>query len=388
MQLDGKIVHISGSSSEKTETRLIQYGHELVRSLVKKLLGYGARFLIQVGKDDFKMEDNYSIPIIFDWTVMSEIDAYIKKNGLDFKNSSRKPIITMVKQDFTHAIPTSRRDLWESLMEKGAVQIEFLEEGWSSGAVRRIIMSELGDILIILSGGEGVEHLAEEYNRQYKPIIPLDIDLGSSKGDGSGGAPKLFRRMLIKYDSFFSLENPASAGELFLNIKTDNGVKPIEEVSKGIVKLIDNIKPPMAFYARLLSKDEPEYTNVENFFRKVVDPLMRENGYSIKEMGKQDSNDAWMNVEIFNSLHKAAVVVVDLTGLRANCLVELGYALGRPSKVILTAKKGTKLPFDTEMYECCFWDSDDPIELTQQRLKDYLERNFNRPPVVRNKDAL
>ena len=388
LRIDGKIVHISGSASDRTESMLIEYGHELIRSLVNKFLRKGARFLIQVGKEDHKIMNGSNVPLIFDWTVMSEINSYIIENGLDFKNCSRKPIITVAKQDFMNSIPPIRLDLWRSLMEMEALQIEFLEEGWSSGAIRRIRMSELGDILIIVSGGEGVEHLAEEYNRRFKPIIPLDLELGSSKEDGSGGGSKLFKKMLAKCDSFISLEKPASAGGLFLNIKTDNGVRSIEEVTEGITKLIDNITPPIAFYARLLSTVEAEYMEVENFFREVVDPLMKENGYSIKEMGIQRSDDAWMNVEIFESLHKAAIIVVDLTGLRPNCFIELGYALGRPSKVILTAKKGTILPFDTKMYECCFWDPEKPRELTAKKLKDYFERNFNRPPVVRIKDAL
>lgn len=273
-------------------------------------------------------------------------------------------------------------------MEREALQIYFLKGGWSSGAVRRIRMSELGDILIILSGGEGVEHLAEEYNRRFKPIIPLDLDLGSSKGDGSGGGAKLLRKMLEKCEPFVSLEKTVSAGELLLNIRTNNGERSTEEVSEGIANLIDKLTPPIAFYARLLSKDEANYDEVESFFREFVDPLMEENGYSIKEMGTQESRAAWMNVEIFESLHKAAIVVVDLTGLRPNCLIELGYALGRPSKVILTAKKGTKLSFDAEMYECCFWDPTMPKELTARKLRDYFERNLNRPPVVRYWDAL
>jgi hypothetical protein len=388
LKLDGKIVHISGSASVNTESKLIEYGHGLIRSMVNKLLRRGARFLIQVGKEDHKTTNGSDVPLIFDWTVMSEINNYIIENGQEFKNCSRKPIVTVVKQDFITSIPPVKLNLWRSLMERGALQIEFLEEGWSSGAIRRIRMSELGDILIIISGGEGVEHLAEEYNRQFKPIIPLDLDLGSSKGDGNGGGSKLFKKMLARYDSFISLEKPISAGELFLNIKTDNGVRPFKDVTEGITKLIDNITPPMAFYVRLLSTYEAEYKEVENFFRQVVDPLMKENGYSIKEMGIQKPNDAWMNVEIFENLHKAALVVVDLTGLRPNCLIELGYALGRPSKVILTAKKDTILPFDAKMYECCFWDTKEQIELTAKKLKDYFERNFNRPSVIRYKDVL
>lgn len=388
MILDEKVIHIAGSASERTEPSLIQYGHDLIRGLVNSLLRRGVRFLIQIGKEDYKRIDGTEIPIIFDWTVLSETYNYILLNRLDFTSTTKKPIITLVKQDFLESLPARRRVLWDSMVSAGAIQLEFMAEGWSSGAVRRIRMAELGDLLIILSGGEGAEHLAQQYNQLYKPIIPLDLNLGSSKGDGSGGGAKLFSRMLLRHDPFLNLSIPALAGELFLSIKTENGKNSVERVTKGILRLIENITPPIAFYVRMLAKDETDYNDVENYFRKVVDPIILKKGYSIKEMGTQVSSSPWINVEIFESLHKASVVVADLTGLRLNCLIELGYALGHSTKVILTAKKGTKLPLDTAMYECLFWDPMDKNEVKISSFQYYLERNLNRPPIIRNRDAL
>jgi hypothetical protein len=53
---------------------------------------------------------------------------------------------------------------------------------------------------------------------------------------------------------------------------------------------------------------------------------------------------AFMNVEIFAGLHRGGLVVVDLTGVRPNCTMELGYALGRRRRYVISAEKGTKLP--------------------------------------------
>jgi nucleoside 2-deoxyribosyltransferase len=58
-------------------------------------------------------------------------------------------------------------------------------------------------------------------------------------------------------------------------------------------------------------------------------------------MGIADSTNAWMDVQIFEMIHNAGVVVVDLTGVRPNCFTEMGYAFGRARKVIVTAKEGT-----------------------------------------------
>jgi hypothetical protein len=388
MKLSGRISHIAGSASNATESSLIDYGHNVIKSLVRNLLREGGKFLVQVGKEPAKIESGRHIPLIFDWTILAVIYEYLRSNKLDFTSKKEKPIITVVKQDFEDSIPENRRNLWEGLRKREAVQIEFLEEGWSSGAVRRIRMSEYGDLLIILSGGEGVEHLAEEYNRHSKPIIPLDLNLGANKNDGSGGAPRLFSKMLRDYKPFLTLENTTSAGELFLGIKTNNGSAPFDVVANGILALIRNIVPPIVFYVRLMANDARDYTAVEYYFRHVVSPFFKGKGFSIKEIGVQETSDAWMNVEIFESLHRAAIVVVDLTGLRPNCLIELGYAFGRPSKIILTAKKDYKLPFDTKMYECLFWDPSEDANFSTSRLGEYYERNINRPPIVRTKDLI
>lgn len=388
MKLSGRIIHIAGSASDATESSLIEYGHDFIKSLVYDLLKEGGRILIQVGKEPSKNESGVYVPLVFDWTVLAVIYEYLSNNEMDFTSKKEKPIITVVKQNFEESIPGNRRDLWKGLKEKGAVQIEFLEEGWSSGAVRRIRMSEYGDILIILSGGEGVEHLAEEYNRHNKPIIPLDLYLGANKNDGSGGASKLFSRMLHDFKPFFTLENPTLAGELFLRMKTKNGSTPFDTVVDGVLALIRNIIPPTVFYVRLMGKDVGDYGVVENYFRKVVDPFFKGKGYSVKEMGVQEASNSWMNVDIFESLHRAAIVVVDLTGLRPNCLIELGYALGRPLKIILSAKKDCDLPFDIEMYECLFWDPFEDANVSTFKLSKYYERNINRPPIVRAKDLI
>lgn len=387
MRINGKIVQIAGSASKEKSYNQICYGHELVKELVNNLLKKNTRFLVQVGKEEYKEWQKEFISLTFDWTIISVVNEYIEKNEYNF-NPNEKPLLTVAKQDITVNLPKKRKSLWKSITGKEAIQIEFIEDGWASGALRRIRTAELGDMLIILSGGEGVEHLAVEYNRRYKPIIPFDLDLGSSKGDGSGGASKLYTKMLSNYKPFISLEDPSNAGKLFLNINTGMGKRNPREVTDGIMSLIENISPPIAFYVRLLDEKHEKYNNVEFYFRNIVDKLIIEKGYSIKEMGKGKSTNSWMNVEIFDYLNKAAIVIVDLTGLRLNCLMELGYALGLNSKVIVTAQMGTKLPFDIKMYECLFWDTSEDIQSSISKLRNYMERNLNRAPIVRKRDDL
>jgi hypothetical protein len=59
--------------------------------------------------------------------------------------------------------------------------------------------------------------------------------------------------------------------------------------------------------------------------------------------------------EIFNVLDRASLVVADLTGMRTNCLMELGYALGRRRRFVISAHEGTHLGFDHDKLPTYFW---------------------------------
>ena len=90
---------------------------------------------------------------------------------------------------------------------------------------------------------------------------------------------------------------------------------------------------------------------------------------------------------IFDSLHHSSVALVDLTGLRPNCFMELGYALGNRQRVIVAARDDTKISFDAFALEAFQWkDGEDPTHQLD-RFRTHWERNINMPKLVRPKEA-
>lgn len=388
MQIQGCRIHIAGSSSPDISPELLRYGHVLIESLVQILAEKGAAFLVGVGKEPRLEGKSEALPIIFDWTLISTIYNCLKSGIATLPNWQGKVLITVATQKTTKQIPEDRREIWQELLTRGAVQLEYIEPGWASGAIRRTRLAELGDVLILLSGGEGVEHLAREYALKGKPVLPIDLALGSSTADGTGGASRLASEMLSHPDRFFSLSQPSEAGTLLTKMATQGARSPAQKVAQAIIDLIEAIEPPTAFYIRLLAQDHSEYPEVKRFFRNVVDPLIHELGYTTKEMGLSDTTHPWMNAQIFDSLHNCTVAVADLTALRSDCLIELGYALGRSRRIILTAKKGIVLPFDSKMLECYFWEDSIADEVRLKQLREYWHRNINRPPLVKPREIL
>ena len=132
----------------------------------------------------------------------------------------------------------------------------------------------------------------------------------------------------------------------------------------------------------MLDTDDPDHVPVERFFRDVVNHVVSEREYMMLEMGRGKPEAAFMNVEIFAALHRASLVIVDLTGMRPNCTMELGYALGRRRRVVISAKAGTKLIFDADKLPTYFWEDTGPVDERRTAYRNWLDQYSELPPIV------
>ncbi len=387
MDLRGRRVHIAGSAQPDSDEGKLNYIHSLVRELVTALASEGATFVVPFGKEPLLKDREDGPSIIFDWTIAEAVLDALKADKAQASGPNGRLIATLATTKTDAHIPPSRRATYDALRARDAVHFEFMEPGWTAGASRRRRLAQLGDVLIGISGGEGVEHLALEYSSRGKPVIPLDIQVGASQRDGSGGAARLFDRALAEPTDFFRVLGGQSAGELLDQARTRNGETDLVSVVGALMKLLHGLEPPRVFYVRLLNDSLPEYASVENFFRNTVDPLVRELGYEPCQMGIGKNEFAWMNQAIFDTLHHSAVILVDLTALRPNCFMELGYALGNRQRVIITARDDTRLPFDSSSLETCLWKESEPPSDSIDRLRKHWERNIDMPYLVHAREA-
>ena len=242
MHIKGQRIHIAGSASKDTSPNLLKYAHELIFELVKKLVAEGATFIVNVGKEPLSEPNTpASLPIIFDWTALAAVRECLQAGIAQASGSQGRLVATFATTKTDGQIPDTQRELWEFLQAAEAIEIEF--SSWSSGALRRQKQVSKGHILIILGGGEGVEHLAEEYRARAKPVIPLDLKIGSSCNDGSGGASRLAGEALAQPDRFARILDPTAAGNLFSRLTTRQGRKPVIEVVEAVVRLIHALEP-------------------------------------------------------------------------------------------------------------------------------------------------
>jgi len=383
--LHGRRVQISGSASQFTEPQLVKYAHELVSTITREILREGGGLVLNVGKEPRPPSvAGISPSLVFDWTALETAASCFRNADCSWSDLSGPPIQVVTSEKAVSEIPEDRLPLWHELLDGGFVNIEFIQPGARSAAMMRDRQVQLGDILLVLGGGTGVEHSARLYMDQRFPVVPLDLPLGASREDGTGGSMRLSAEARSDPSRFFSLQPDfaGTAGGRLVAMSTRGGSEAINIVASKVIALLRILSPPIAFYVRLLNPAVATFSRVEEFFRGVVDSVVEEAGFKHMEIGRDPTEEPFLNVAIFENLHFASVAVIDVTSERPSCLIELGYALGRNIKVIMTAEEGTILPFDSHDIPCFFWKHGIANNARRKALKEFWQKYIDRRPLV------
>lgn len=384
LPLLGRRIQVAGSANGKTDPGLVGYAHEVVSNLVKGIMSAGGGIVVGIGREPRPEGSAPDAPsMLFDWTALAAGAQCLKPGFPAWPAEAGLPIVAASSEKGVTEIPDDRRPLYEELLASGLLHLESIMPGSRAAAFLRQRQAVFGDALVILGGGTGVEHLADLYLSRRKPVVPLDLALGASREDGTGGAMRLAKEARAEPVRFFRFSRrwTNTEGAALAQIATRNGAAAPSEVASRTVSLLTKIERPAAFYVRLLNPGHPKFTVVESFFRDVVDPVIDEAGLRRIEIGTDGSDYAFINVGIFEHLHFSSVAVVDVTGERPNCFIELGYAL-RGNRVLVTAEEGTPLPFDQEMIPCHFWKPGERVADRKKALVEFWKKNINRPPIV------
>ena len=373
-----KSIQIAGSCSNDCDVEVLKYTHEFIKHLVLKLLYSGANIVTTVGDEPKFNQDSSKPSIIFYWDVLE--CAFDCAKSKSFAEEVINIVKVVSSENSEEKIPSDRLDLWKELLGYGIVDLKRIKPGWNSSALKRQEQESVSDAFIILGGGAGVEHSAHLHVSHGKPVFPLDLPLGASCNDGIGGA-SFYSRLAIAEPGKFIRNSKEDTGSKLAYLKYQNWISSPENYASAIVEFLESIITPQVFYIRMLNEDIQEFPLIENFFRDVVDPVIQIN-YRAKEIGKGPTTEAFLNVEIFKEINNSSLVIADLTGLRLNCFMEMGFAFGLSRKVILTAKNDTDLPFDPKAIPCFLWDPLMPPDKQQEEFFKFILNNLNRPPIV------
>jgi len=317
-----------------------------------------------------------SQPICFDWLIWQTLHANLTRRPA----GAVTPFVVAVQHHKTEEqIPQEFEPVWDDLRTSDLVQIENVSH-WNMNSKRMEAQSRHGDILIALGGSEGVMFLANVYHDAGKPVVPLNLPITQP----NTGARRLFNLGLVRGDAqrlFHPIDQSAHAWINRINCVRRTSMSDRVE---AILNLLEAIEKPRAFVVRLLNPTVPEYPDVQEFFDVIVKPIVEgEFGYEMVVVdGRQRYEHPRIDQEIFAKLHRSRIVLADLTGMRPNCFLELGYALGRGHPTMVMMKEGGIQPFDIYTLASLHWKTTGSIEERRQAFRDHWVAIRDRPALV------
>jgi hypothetical protein len=198
------------------------------------------------------------------------------------------------------------------------------------------------------------------------------------------GARRLFTLGLSSTHAQRLFQTGDHSAHAWINRINFTGRKPVVERVSTVIDLLEALEPARAFVVRLLNPAEKDYADVQTFFETVVQPIVEgELGYRMMVVdGRQAYDHARIDQEIFAKLHRSSIVLADITGMRPNCFLELGYALGRGVPTMLMVKDGSPHPFDIYTFAGLHWKTIGSLDDRRRAFRDHWTAIRNRPPLV------
>ncbi len=246
-----KHILIAGSASESCGGERIERALEFAREATFAILRSGNSVTVFAACEPVNADGR---PIVFDWEILRSVDDYLKNEA-----GSANRIMARVA---TGADSLEKRfseenvRLMQRLQSEGAVQLHYISEDRHTGGNYRAKLADISDAMIAVGGGTGVYDNATEMLKAGKPVMPTDIQIGSSQDDGDG-ALQLTAEMKADPKRFLRYCNKA-VGEKLLALSLERPHKPTGLVANDI--------------ARILSL---ELAGRNNKFLKVADKLAR-----------------------------------------------------------------------------------------------------------------
>jgi hypothetical protein len=199
------------------------------------------------------------------------------------------------------------------------------------------------DVVILISGFEGTFRAANWAHIAGKPLLPFAAF--------GGAAAEIYRREHNAFD-----DNYYGRLERF-EFEQLNGIKKNwADYASDILALAEKVAESRSVVVVMSYADRPDLRDTYGTFRRVCEEL----GYACERVTEKNAATRILP-EILERIRRAAFTIVDLTDLRPNVFYELGYADGLGGKVIVTAKKGTELPFDVKDIPTILWDSQEDL---------------------------
>jgi nucleoside phosphorylase len=228
-QLRPRFFLIAGSASRSAAADVVDRAHEFVREFTKNVLSAGDGFVVFVASEPINGTDQ---PLVFDWTILREIDA-------TFPEQVASPRVIIVSSERTRRekMNAEQRQLIARLAQRGLIEIVNLPDDLVTGGNVGDQQAERAAGMIAIGGGKGVADRAHKLMKKGLPVYPMDLQIGALSEDGEG-AIALHRAFMSAPLPFLSHTGEVARSKS-LALSLDEPIQPLRAVAAEVVAILD-----------------------------------------------------------------------------------------------------------------------------------------------------
>ena len=226
-----KYTLIAGSASETCGDEKLGRALEFAREATAAILRSGNSVTVFVARE--KVNES-GLPIVFDWEILRAVDDYLKNEA---GNAERIMARVVTGEDsLEKRFSEENASLVQRLQSKGAVQVHYISEDRYTGGNFRAKFVDINDAMIAVGGGTGVYDNATFMLEAGKPVMPMDVRIGSSRDDGDG-ALQLLSEMKNDPKRFLRYGHEA-VSEKMLALSLERPYESTRRVANDVVRML------------------------------------------------------------------------------------------------------------------------------------------------------
>lgn len=217
----------------------------------------------------------------------------------------------------------------------------------------------LADATIFVSGGNGTNHAKNWAQIARKPI------LGIPRFGGAGET--IYMSELKRYEESFP--------EIARDYETLNSVSDaVSDLAVQTVRLAARLVTPGNVF--IVMSFKTEFRDTLASYKEVCKKF----GFEAERTDESTSLDRILpRIEI--GIQNSAFVIADISSASQNVFYELGYAKALGKQVVVTAKKGTELPFDVTDIPIIFWEDQTGLKQSLEKILPGVTAGFGRKTI-------
>ena len=226
---------IAGSASADCDSEQLARALKFVRNATTAILDTGNSVSVLATDEPTRTENGVQLPIAFDWEVLRTVDRYVQNRpGGD---AGRALVRAATGDDSeTKRFNCQQRQLVRRLQDKGALEFHYIPEDLYSGGDYRNRLVDMSDGMIAVGGGKGTYITGDMMLDAGKPVMPMDIRIGASRGDGEG-ALKLLEEMKSTPKLFLPLRHEIVKTGLS-TLSLEGACPPVERIANEIAAIL------------------------------------------------------------------------------------------------------------------------------------------------------